>query len=255
MLRTSNESNSMSVDCGHMYKKNHKTNLKPKAEMEVEAKAVAKGEICEFVAGGNRKQSQQFATPTVQRNKQKKKPHGHAHFIKYPLALVEPPPHQAVNPPTHRIPFTTPPKPKLNNGNRGRNGKWKMSLGVWGMRKWHKKPFCAVLCNGWLGGSNFGMWSKMWVSPAWLLSLRMVLANPSTLVLVSARMTFILLATSGLQTSLNIRARHTFCLFNVCHLTVIAFAAIKQPQRQRLDFETYRHPTHTRTHAHTLTHR
>lgn len=51
-------------------------------------------------------------------------------------------------------------------------------------------------------------------------------------------MTFILFATSGLQTSANIRARHTFCLPNVCHLTVSAFAAIKQPQRQGLDFET-----------------
>lgn len=51
-------------------------------------------------------------------------------------------------------------------------------------------------------------------------------------------MTFILFATSGLQTSPNIRTRHTFCLLNACHLTVIAFAAIKQSQRQGLDFET-----------------
>lgn len=27
-------------------------------------------------------------------------------------------------------------------------------------------------------------------------------------------------------------------MLNACHLTVIAFAAIKQPQRQGLDFET-----------------
>jgi len=52
-------------------------------------------------------------------------------------------------------------------------------------------------------------------------------------------MTFILFATSGWQTSLNIRCRHTFCLPNVCHLAVIAFAAIKpEPESPGLDFET-----------------
>jgi len=69
--------------------------------------------------------------------------------------------------------------------------------------------------------------------------LRWIPNSPADVVL--PRMTFILFATSGWQTSLNIRCRHTFCLPNVCHLAVIAFAAIKpEPESPSpgLDFET-----------------
>lgn len=91
-------------------------------------------------------------------------------------------------------------------------------------RKLHKKPFCAVCSNGWGWGSGQGQGQGLEFS-----------FHPA---IDTARMTFILFATSGLQTSANIRARHTFCVPNVWHLTAGAYSAIKQPQRQGLDFET-----------------
>lgn len=76
-------------------------------------------------------------------------------------------------------------------GRQGKESRGEASLDSQsGMGKWHKKPFCAVLCRaeeqgreGEKRGDN------------------------------AARMTFILFASSGLQTSPNIRTRHTFCVF------------------------------------------
>lgn len=105
-------------------------------------------------------------------------------------------------------------------GGKGRQGKASLDSQS-GMGKWHKKPFCAVLCRVEEQGRVEEEGGRQLCSNDIYFIRKFRLADVSKHPDSSYFLCFCV------------------CLMlNACHLTVIAFAAIKQPQRQGLDFET-----------------